>query len=200
MHDYRTTRPAIGRNPGSKCQQNLRGSRRHVDTWLLRYYDELCQMANSLLQQHGGCTNFDSAIALVHEAYLRLCSQEPVQWRNRRRFLGWTWQVMQWIINDQSRRRRAQKRGGLYQQVAWEDVASTLAAEAEPSEELIEALRLLRGAYPRRAAVVERRVFGGYTLHDTATQMGISVRTAEREWRKSKNYLRRVLEADTMAA
>lgn len=182
------------------------GPRRVVDTWLLMYYDDLCQMASTLVRKAGtpprqaAPRRQDAAIALVHDAYLRLRDQEPIQWLNRQHFLAWAWRAMQWIVTDQGRRQRSLKRGGSYQHIDWEDVVGTVAAEDNQNAELSEALDILRGAYPRRAAVVERRVYGGYSLHDTAEQMGISLRTAEREWRQSKVYLRRVLEADAVAA
>jgi len=113
--------------------------------------------------------------------------------------MGWAQRVMKWVLSDRVRQERAEKRGGQHHQVAWDDVVGTLRAD-EQEHDLAEAIEKLRGAHPRRAAVVERRVFHGYTLIDTAEQMGISVRTAEREWRKSKLYLRRVLEADAVAA
>lgn len=175
------------------------GPRRLVDTFILRCYDELCQMASRLVATRGSDQE-DASVALVHDVYLRLREQEPVQWANRGHFMAWSWQVMKWIVADRARQQRTLKRGGLYQQVDWDEVEPTLAADHGRCDEVIEALDHLRGRHPRRAAVVESRIFGGYTLVDTAAQMGISVRTAEREWRKSKVYLRQVLDADAVAA
>lgn len=196
MQTIQTTLPSSHSEAWSREQ----GPRRIVDAWLLRYYDELCQLASTLVRKKNPRLGRSAAIELVHEAYLRLRDQEPVRWLNHRHFISWTWRVMCWIVSDQERQQRCYKRGGSFQRVVWDDVSNIGASENDWSTELAEALDLLKGAYPRRAAVVERRVFEGYTLVDTAQQMGISLRTAERDWQQSKRYLRRVLEADSEAA
>ena len=56
-----------------------------------------------------------------------------------------------------------------------------------------EALRRLARHDPRLEQVVECRFFGGMTMPDTAEALGISQRTAERDWTRAKAYLFQIL-------
>ena len=50
--------------------------------------------------------------SLVHEAYLRLIGNEPVQWANRRHFFAAAAKAMRCIRIDDARKRKRLKRGG----------------------------------------------------------------------------------------
>jgi RNA polymerase sigma factor (sigma-70 family) len=61
-----------------------------------------------------------------------------------------------------------------------------------PAEDLLaldEALKRLEQAEPRRAKVVMLRYFAGLTAEETAEALGISLRTAHRDWRFSRTFL-----------
>jgi RNA polymerase sigma factor (TIGR02999 family) len=132
--------------------------------------------------------------ALVHEAYVRLIDQRQVKWRNRAHFFGVAAGMMRRILVDNSRRRRADKRGG-----GWERV--TLAGdEAAPDSHkeidvlaLHEALERLAAFDPQQARIVELRYFGGLTIEETAEVVGISPATVVREWTIAKAWLRKDL-------
>ena len=54
---------------------------------------------------------------------------------------------------------------------------------------LDEALDGLAALDPRKAQVVEMRYFGGLSVEETAEALGVSVRTAKRDWTVAKLWL-----------
>src|SRR5438309_11273128 len=75
-------------------------------------YDELRQLAaQKLAHEQPGQTL--QPTALVHEAYLRLLGEgEEPHWDNRGHFFAAAAEAMRRILVDNTRRHRAQKRGG----------------------------------------------------------------------------------------
>ena len=59
---------------------------------------------------------------------------------------------------------------------------------------LDEALEALEQESPRQARIVECRFFGGMSVEDTATALGISPRTVKREWSCARAWLRREMQ------
>ena len=47
--------------------------------------------------------------------------------------------------------------------------------------------------------LVDCHFFGGLTFRETGDVLGTSERTAERDWRRAKAYLRRLMEVDGAA-
>jgi DNA-directed RNA polymerase specialized sigma24 family protein len=58
---------------------------------------------------------------------------------------------------------------------------------------LEEALTWLAEHDSRLERLVECRFFGGMTMEDSAAAMGVSLRTAERDWTRAKAYLAQAL-------
>ena len=56
---------------------------------------------------------------------------------------------------------------------------------------LDEALRRLERTHPRQSRVVECRFFGGLSIEDTASALGISPATAKRDWALARAWLYR---------
>ena len=70
------------------------------------------------------------------------------------------------------------------------------APESEPSGELIaldDALIGLANFDPRRANIVELRIFGGLTVEETAEALDLSPESVKRDWRLAKAWLLRKL-------
>jgi RNA polymerase sigma factor (sigma-70 family) len=49
---------------------------------------------------------------------------------------------------------------------------------------------------PRKARVVELRYFGGLSVEETAEVLGISSKTAKRDWKMAKAWLLRELKGE----
>ena len=129
--------------------------------------------------------------ALVHEAYLRLVGQERVHWQNRAQFMGIAGQLMRRLLVDHARKKHAAKRGGSL--ITLKEGLGNPKSAAMQSEELLaidEALERLEMLDPQQVRVVELRYFGGLTAEETASAMGISQRSVEREWALAKAWLR----------
>lgn len=130
--------------------------------------------------------------ALIHEAYLRLAQQGPFETQSREQLVALTAMLMRQILVDSAREFRAQKRGaGLKVQLNEEfDLAGSHDTDIIA---LDDALRDLSQLDPRQGQIVELRCFGGLTVEETASVLGISTATTKREWSMAKAWLTREL-------
>jgi RNA polymerase sigma factor (TIGR02999 family) len=133
------------------------------------------------------------ATALVHEAYLRLVGRDGrdggVRWDGRWHFFAAAAEAMRRILVENARRRGTAKRGGDRPKIALDNVELTV---AEPPEQLLaldEALEQLAARHPEKARLVKLRYFAGLTMEQAAEAMGISVRTAGRDWAYARAWL-----------
>ena len=123
------------------------------------------------------------ATALVHELYLRVRSVQDVDWKGRGQFIAVAAQTMRRILIDHARKRRAVKRDARH---------APGAAPASIAVDVLDvdrALQKLAAAYPRHAAIVELRFFGGLTTPEIAEALGLSLRTTERDWQFARAWL-----------
>lgn len=152
-------------------------------------YDHLHQLAASYIRGERP-DNTLQATGLVNEAYLRLVSQQPAEWRDRTHFFGIAARLMRQILVEHARARHAAKRGGttpLFVPVA--DVLDISSARSRELVELDDALQSLEELDPQQARVVELRFFGGMTVEETAEVLGISSRTVKRDWAVARAWL-----------
>ena len=153
-------------------------------------YEDLRRLAASYLRGERSEHTLQRT-ALVHEAYLRLAGQrEEAAWQNRAHFLGIFARIMRQTLTNYAVARQREKRGG-----------------KDPMERALEfydqrkidvtvldaALRDLERLDPRQGQIVELRFFGGLTVAEIASVMGISPATVKREWATAKIWLRREL-------
>lgn len=156
-------------------------------------YDELRKLAaRSLALEKPGQTL--QTTALVHEAYLRLVGDQKFE--NRRHFFGAAAEAMRRILVDSARRKACLRHGGQWQRV--EMPAEQLAGE-EMLDDVIavdEALNALAREDAATAELVKLHYFAGLTLEEAAQQLGISARTAYRNWSYARAWLFRHLGGD----
>src|SRR5215510_10273251 len=119
-------------------------------------YDDLRRLAAWQLQTERQEHTLQPT-ALVHEAYLKLAGQNPVDWQNKAHFFALAAQVMRHILVDHARTRHRDKRGGGQVRVTLEEVLK----HNYPSEpcliELDEALNTLAHQDARKCRIVELR-------------------------------------------
>jgi RNA polymerase sigma factor (TIGR02999 family) len=162
-------------------------------------YDELSILAHQQRRRWHGNTTLDTT-ALVHEAYLKMAGQHQPAPGSRAHFFGVAAKAMRHILCNYARDRSRKKRGGGVQHVRLEpgqEIAGQLQLSDDQTERLTaldEALRALERIAERQAHVVECRFFGGMSLEDTATALGISARTAQRDWLFARAWLRREMQ------
>ena len=131
--------------------------------------------------------------ALVNEAYLRLVPGQ-MSWQNRAHFFGIAARLMRQVLIDHALARKAAKRGGAQQQVPLSAAADVATGRAVEILALDEALKSLAEFDLRKSQIIELRFFGGLTTTETATALGLSDSTVEREWRLAKAWLQREME------
>lgn len=158
-------------------------------------YDELRSLARARLRKLMPGQTLQPT-ALVHEAFLRLVGKEDPGWDGRGHFFAAAARAMRQIVVEQARRKMALKRGGDRHRMASEQAVPVV---EPPSDEIIavdEAVKRLERDDPRKGQIVNLRFFARLTTAETATALGVSVGTVEREWRYIRAWLRRELTAD----
>jgi len=132
--------------------------------------------------------------ALVHEAYLRLVDVGQVpHWDSRGHFFAAAAEAMRRILIDNARRKRRPKHGGDRQRLDLEEAVGVVGRPADDVLALDEALGRLEVADPVAGQLVKLRYFAGLTMPQAAAALGISVRTAERNWTYARTWLYREL-------
>jgi RNA polymerase sigma factor (TIGR02999 family) len=179
------------------------GDPRASDQLLPLVYDELRQLATQrLAQEKPGQTL--QATALVHEAYLRLVSSTPstagpegdpagLGWQSRGHFFAAAAEAMRRILIDSARRKRRAKHGGSRHRVDLEQACPVAEEPSDDLEALDEALGRLEATDPPAAQLVKLRYFAGLTMPQAAEALGLSLRTAQRNWTYARTWLRREL-------
>ena len=151
-------------------------------------YDELRRLARYYLASQRSDHTLQST-AIVHEAYLRLVGHDHVQWENRSHFFGVAAQLMRRILVDHARKRNAAKRGGAHVTVLLDEAIGLSAQRELDLVALDNALKALAELDERQSRIVELRFFGGLSIEDTSTVLGISPATVKREWSTARAWL-----------
>jgi RNA polymerase sigma-70 factor, ECF subfamily len=174
------------------------GDRAAVDRLFAAVYDELRSLAGQFFR-HERADDTLQATALVHEAYMKLVDQTRVDWQGRTHFLAVAAQAMRRILVDHARQRDAAKRGGGQNRVLLDESLLPGVERADDVLAVDEALSRLLQLDPCQAQMVEMRFFGGMSVEETASALGMSKRSAEREWTMARAWLRREL-SETQSA
>ena len=127
------------------------------------------------------------ATALVHEAWLRLTSDEKRKWNDRTHFFATAAEAMRRILVDNARRKRAERHGGKLERTDMPEIA-TIESEDQIAA-VDEALEKLAGLDPQKANLVKLRYFVGMTIEEAAEALGISIPTATRYWAYARAWL-----------
>lgn len=152
-------------------------------------YRELHRMASREMRRERGDHTLQTT-ALVHEAYMRLCGSEPIQWQGRAHFFAVAAHQLRRVLIDHARRFRSKKRGGggkinttlfEFDGGAWQIDERLLAVD--------EALTHLEALDSRAAKVIELRFFGGLTETEAAEALDISATTLQRDWDFARSWL-----------
>jgi len=161
-------------------------------------YNELHRLARYYRRRSGGGSDTIQTTALVHEAYLRLLKIDNVDWNDRAHFFAVAAQLMRRILVDMVRAGGAAKRGGRdrrFADVALDEIPAPGSDRAAELLAVDAALDRLTEIDPRRARVVELRVFGGLTHEEIAEILRISQQSVMRDWRLAKAWMLRELKA-----
>ncbi len=157
--------------------------------FLMVAYNDLHQIAQRLFSTERDNHTLQPT-ALVHEAYLKLISRgSNTYWKNSGQFYAFAAGVMRQILVDHARKKNAVKRGGTEVIVPLIDEADVNSMFNLDILDLDQALLELAEKDPRKAELVELKFFGGLTNAEIAEQLGLSVKSIERDWRLSRAFL-----------
>lgn len=131
--------------------------------------------------------------ALVNEAYLRLVKGQPISWESRAHFFGVAARAMRQILVDHARRRNRGKRQGERVRLELDDKLGFVQLEPEIIIALDEALERLRHIDERCVKAVELMFFAGLNQQETASILGVSDKTVQRDWEFARVWLERQL-------
>ncbi len=154
-------------------------------------YEELRRLASAKLAHEAPGQTLQPT-ALVHEVWLRLGSDGQPRWSNRAHFFAAAAESMRRILIDVARRKRAVRHGGEFAKVSADATGFDLAAPAIDDEELLlvnEAIDALAAHDARKAELVKQKYFVGLTLEEAADVLGVSHRTAKRDWAYAQAWL-----------
>jgi len=129
------------------------------------------------------------ATALVHELYLRLLNQKKAAWEDRRHFYTFSAKVMRMILIDHARQGQAQIRGGDLQRVPLSDDLPWINIGSAELLDLNRALDELGQLDSNKVQLVELRYFLGCTADETASLVGVSKATVDRELKFIRSWL-----------
>ena len=151
-------------------------------------YDELRRLATIKMSRESEHQTLQPT-ALVHEAWLRLTTDEEVRWQNRGHFFAAAAEAMRRILIERARRRSRLKHGGGQVRL---DIQELELADTTPDEKVLlinEALERLRAEDAEMARVVVLKFFGGLTNREVAESLNVTERTVERQWAYAKAWL-----------
>jgi RNA polymerase sigma factor (TIGR02999 family) len=151
-------------------------------------YAQLRKVATSYLRRERPDHTLE-ATGLVNELFLVLLEEKKAKFEDRAHFFGFAARSMRNILVNHARTRKAGKRGSgeghveLSPDLAWID------PEGEDMIDLDRALDELEAMEPRKARVVELRIFLGCTSTEAADLLGVSKPTLDRDLRFALAWL-----------
>jgi RNA polymerase sigma-70 factor, ECF subfamily len=168
------TRGPSGAEPGRSLQPGLYLELRKLASHKMRF-----ERVNHTLQP----------TALVHEAWMRLGGPSSSLSQDQAQFLATAARVMRHILVDHARARNAEKRGAGGIQVTLDENLVPLGTPGTDVLIVDEALGRLAAFDERQARILEMHFFAGMTFEEIAAALGISVRTAKRDWTMARAWL-----------
>jgi RNA polymerase sigma factor (TIGR02999 family) len=170
------------------------GDRRAFERLLPPVYAELRRIARGLLRDHRGHETLQTT-ALAHEALLRLLGRPVAEFESTAHLLNASARIMRRILVDRARAAAADKRGGGWIRDEFGDALELPIPQGTDLDALDQALTEMEALEPRLAQGVELRYFVGLEVREIAATLGVTVRTAHRDWIAARVWLRERLGA-----
>jgi len=180
-------------------QRHHAGDRQAYDDLLSLVYDHLRAIARGQLSRGWPSTTL-TPTALVHEIYVQLAGETGIDWQHRGHFFAIAARAMRRVLVDHARERFAQKRAGRRPHLSLDEIQIGVNTQADLIVAVDEALTSLEKFNARLARVVECRYFAGLTEEETASALGSSLRTVQRDWMRARAWLLKALSTDPSAS
>ncbi len=159
-------------------------------------YDELRSIARKRMSKLAPGQTLQPT-ALVHEAWLKLSSDEAQSWNDRAHFFRTAAQAMRQILVDRARARETQKR--VVNPEAFDTYELDL-GDATLDERVLlvdDMMTRLEKEEPACVRLITLKFFGGLTNHEIAAGEGVTERTVERRWAYAKTLLYQMIREET---
>jgi RNA polymerase sigma factor (TIGR02999 family) len=162
-----------------------------LDHKLAELYETLHGIARQTLGSRKGERLLDPT-ELVHECYIRLRRTRLSADMPRTELVALAATAIRSILVDHSRQVASLKRGGGMNRVTLhaDQLAQEQPVDVLALDSALERLALLD---PRMARVVELRFFGGLTIEETASTLGVRASAVESDWSLARAWLHREL-------
>ena len=172
-------------------KKSSNGDHASFDRLFVLIYNDFRGLAKSYLAREAHADTLQ-ATALVNEAYLRLAEQVQVDWKNRSHLLAVGAVAMRRILVNHAIAAKRDKRGGAAARVTLSEnfIGPEQKLDVLAVDQAIDALAKLN---QRHAKLVELRLFGGLSVPEVATVLGLSVSTIEKDWRFCSAWLKNAL-------
>jgi RNA polymerase sigma factor (TIGR02999 family) len=170
------------------------GDAQALDRLLPLVYTDLRRIARGVLHATPGHPTLQTT-ALVHDVLLRLLGRAPADFRDTAHLLNASARMMRQVLVDRARKAATEKRGGGWLRDGFDAALELPIPEGTDLDALDRALTDLESAHERMAQVVELRYFVGLEVAEVAATLGITDRTARRDWVAAREWLRERLDA-----
>jgi RNA polymerase sigma factor (TIGR02999 family) len=162
-------------------------------------YAELHRLARRELNRRGPVGGL-GVTTLLHEAYLSMSGKDGTLFVDHARFMGYAARVMRGLIIDDVRRRRSEKRGGLFEITSLCTDHGDVVMNPTSLILISDALDELADVDPDLAQIIDLKFFCGFSFTEIAAMRGVSERTIQRNWEKGRMYLHHAVGAGHPAA
>lgn len=160
-----------------------------LDRLLPLVYADLRRIAAGLLRATPGHATLQTT-ALVHEVLLRLLGRAPAAFENGAHLLNGSARMMRQVLVDRARKAASEKRGGRWLRDDFTETLELPIPDGTDLAALDRALDELESAHERMARVVELRYFVGLDVAEVAAALGVTERTARRDWVAAREWLK----------
>lgn len=152
------------------------------------HYHELKRIAQRLRSQLRPGDTLSTTV-VVHEAYARLARHPAIEVEGHEHLLAVCARTMRFVLIDHLREKYAAKRGAGIPEYAVDTVQIASLEDPAALLTLHEALQQLESVDGRLVQMIELRVFAGLDPQQVADQMGVTVRTVQRDWQRAYAFL-----------
>lgn len=165
------------------------GDSRALERLMPLVYADLRRIAANLLHSTPGHATLQTT-ALVHDVFLRLLGRAPSDFENTAHLLNASARMMRQVLVDRARKAATEKRGGRWLRDEFSEAMELPIPEGTDMDALDRALTDLESVHERMAKAVELRYFVGLDVADVARTLGVTERTARRDWVAAREWLK----------
>jgi len=155
-------------------------------------YHELHRLAAQKMAREYGVQTLEPT-ALVHEAWLRIGADRQPAWKSQAHLFSAVDKAMRRILIEQARRREVLEKGGMIEREEYTEDHIVISTQCDTLLELDDCLLRLAQQDPVAAHLVELRYFVGMSMPEAASDLGLSLRQAERIWAFARSWLHQAM-------